>query len=49
VDTPSGEVIEVSSPRDLSIFFTGVDPQRAEGIEATLDGSSSMSIGVRYR
>jgi hypothetical protein len=45
VDTPSGKVIEVSSSCDLSIFSSGADPQLAEGVEVTPEGSSSMSIG----
>jgi hypothetical protein len=45
VDTPSGKIVEVSSSCDLSIFYVGADPQRAEGIEVTPEGSSSMSIG----
>jgi hypothetical protein len=44
VDTPSGEVVEVSSSCDLSIFSLGVDPQHVAGIEVAPVGSSSMSI-----
>jgi hypothetical protein len=45
VDTPSGKIVEVSSSCDLSIFSLGADPQRAEGVEVTPEGSLSMSIG----
>jgi hypothetical protein len=44
VDTPSGEVLEVSSSCILSIFSSGADPQCAKGIEVTPEGSSGMSI-----
>jgi hypothetical protein len=41
---PSGEVVEVSSSCDLSIFSSGADPQRDEGVGVTHEGLSSMSI-----
>jgi hypothetical protein len=44
VDTPSGEVVEVCSSCDLSIFSSGADPQRAKGVGVTPERSSSMSI-----
>jgi hypothetical protein len=45
VDTPSGEVIEISSSSNLSVFSSGADPQCTEGVDATPMGSSSVSIG----
>jgi hypothetical protein len=45
VNTPSGEVIEISSSSNLSVFSSGVVPQHAKGIEATSVGSLSVSIG----
>jgi hypothetical protein len=45
VNMPSGEVVEVSSSCDLSIFSSGADPQRDEGVGVTHEGLSSMSIG----
>jgi hypothetical protein len=45
VHTPCGEVIKISSSSDLSTFCLGTDPQHAKGVEATLVGSSSVSIG----
>jgi hypothetical protein len=45
VDMPSGEVIEISSSSNLSVFSLGAGPQRDEGLEATLMGSSSVNIG----
>jgi hypothetical protein len=44
VDTPSGEVIKISSSSNLSAFSSGADPQCVEGIEAMLVGSPSISI-----
>jgi hypothetical protein len=43
--TPSGEVIEISSSCDLSVFSLKVDPQRIEGGGGASEGSSSASIG----
>jgi hypothetical protein len=40
VDTPSAEVAEVSSSNDLSIFSSGADSWRAEGVGVTLEESS---------
>jgi hypothetical protein len=40
LDTPSGKVIEISSSYDLSIFLPGVGSPHAEGVGATLTGSS---------
>jgi hypothetical protein len=45
VDTPGGEVIEISSSSNLSTFSSGANPQNAEGVEATPVGSSGVSIG----
>jgi hypothetical protein len=39
VDSPSGEIAEVSSSYDLSIFSSGVDAQCDESVEATSIGS----------
>jgi hypothetical protein len=44
LDTPSGEVIEVSSSYDLSIFSLKTDAQFSEGGGNTSEGSSSVSI-----
>jgi hypothetical protein len=44
LDTPSGEVVEISSSYDLSIFSPGADSPHAEGVGATPVGSSP-SIG----
>jgi hypothetical protein len=43
--TPSGEVIEISSSCDLSIFSLKVDPQCVEGGGGVPEGSLSASIG----
>jgi hypothetical protein len=44
LDTPSGEVVEISSSYDLSIFSPGADSPHTEGVGATPVGSSP-SIG----
>jgi hypothetical protein len=44
LDTPSGEVVEISSSYDLSVFSLGAGSPHAEGIGATPIGSSP-SIG----
>jgi hypothetical protein len=40
LDTPSGEVIKISSSYDLSVFSPGVSSPHAEGVGATPAGSS---------
>jgi hypothetical protein len=45
LDAPSGEVVEVSSSYDLSIFSPKTDAQSAEGGGNAPEGSSSVSIG----
>jgi hypothetical protein len=40
LDTPSGEVVEISSSYDLSVFSSGVGSPHAEGVGATPAGSS---------
>jgi hypothetical protein len=44
LDTPSGEVVEISSSYDLSVFSSGAGSSHAEGVGATPAGSSP-SIG----
>jgi hypothetical protein len=39
LDTPSDEVIEISSSYDLSVFSSGADSPHAEGVGATPVGS----------
>jgi hypothetical protein len=41
LDTPSGEVVEISSSYDLSVFSPGDGSPHAEGVGATPAGSSS--------
>jgi hypothetical protein len=45
LDMASGEVVEVSSSYDLSIFSPKTDAQFSKGGGDALDRSSSMSIG----
>jgi hypothetical protein len=46
LDTPSGEVIQISSSScDLAIFSSKDGSQRDEGTGAVPGGSSSVSIG----
>jgi hypothetical protein len=45
LDTPSGEVVEVSRSCDLSIFSSKTDAQFTEGGGNAHEGSSSVSIG----
>jgi hypothetical protein len=40
LDTPSGEVVEISSSYDLSVFLSGPGSPHAEGVGATPAGSS---------
>jgi hypothetical protein len=44
LDMPSGGVIKISSSCNLFAFSSKTDPQRAEGIGDTPEGSSSVSI-----
>jgi hypothetical protein len=44
LDTPSGEVIEISSCYDVSVFLPGASSPHGEGVGATPVGSS-LSIG----
>jgi hypothetical protein len=45
LDTPSGEVVEVSSSCNLFVFSPKTDAQFTEGGGNTPEGSSSVSIG----
>jgi hypothetical protein len=45
LDAPSGEIVEVSSSCDLSVFSLKTDAQFAEGGGNAPKGSSSVSIG----
>jgi hypothetical protein len=44
LDTPSGEVVEVYSSYDLSVFSPKTDAQFSEGGGNAPEGSSSVSI-----
>jgi hypothetical protein len=45
LDTPSAEVVEISSSCELSIFSSKVDPQHVKGDGGAPEESSSASIG----